>query len=234
VLLATVATIIASQAVISGVYSITRQAVQLGQLPRMEIRHTSAIDYGQIYVPRINAVPLRRRRSDRADLPQLRRACLGLRHRGHRRDGHQHLPRRHRRGAPMGLGLRWAHPVFGFLAFIDLVPRLQFAQDRAGRLAAARHRRRRLHGDGHLAQGRRAHIEKIRSESLPLDLFLERADKTPVRVAGTAVFLTARSDAVPGALLHNLKHNKVLHERVVLAMSKSTTRPIVSAPNASK
>ena len=56
VLLATVATVIASQAVISGVYSITRQAVQLGQLPRMEIRHTSATDYGQIYVPRMNAL----------------------------------------------------------------------------------------------------------------------------------------------------------------------------------
>jgi len=64
--------------------------------------------------------------------------------------------------------------------------------------------------------GRRAHQERIRDESMPLDLFLERADKTPVRVAGTAVFLTARGDAVPGALLHNLKHNKVLHERVLL------------------
>jgi len=64
--------------------------------------------------------------------------------------------------------------------------------------------------------GRRAHQERIRNESMPLDLFLERADKTPVRVAGTAVFLTARGDAIPGALLHNLKHNKVLHERVLL------------------
>src|SRR5204863_5290746 len=56
VVLATIATIIASQAVISGVFSITRQAVQLGQVPRMEIRHTSPLDYGQIYVPRANAL----------------------------------------------------------------------------------------------------------------------------------------------------------------------------------
>src|ERR1700760_2879941 len=56
VILATMATIIASQAVISGVFSITQQAVQLGQLPRMEIRHTSMTDYGQIFVPRMNAV----------------------------------------------------------------------------------------------------------------------------------------------------------------------------------
>src|SRR6185503_6825160 len=56
VVLATVASVIASQAVISGVFSITQQAVQLGQLPRMEIRHTSATDYGQIFVPRMNAI----------------------------------------------------------------------------------------------------------------------------------------------------------------------------------
>ena len=66
--LATIATIIASQAVISGVFSITQQAVQLGQLPRMEIRHTSATDYGQIYVPRINVLLAHRRGADRADL----------------------------------------------------------------------------------------------------------------------------------------------------------------------
>ncbi len=75
--------------------------------------------------------------------------------------------------------------------------------------------------------GRRAHVERIRTESLPLGLFLERADKTPVRVAGTAVFLSARNDVVPGALLHNLKHNKVLHERVVLAHVVVEDTPIV-------
>ena len=77
--------------------------------------------------------------------------------------------------------------------------------------------------------GRRAHLENVRDESMPLDLFLERADKTPMRVAGTAVFLTARTDAVPGALLHNLKHNKVLHERVVLAHVVVDDTPIVPA-----
>jgi len=76
-------------------------------------------------------------------------------------------------------------------------------------------------------RGRRAHLDKVRSESMPLELFLDRADKTPTRVAGTAVFLTARVDAVPGALLHNLKHNKVLHERVVLAHVEVEGTPIV-------
>ena len=64
---------------------------------------------------------------------------------------------------------------------------------------------------------------------MPLDLFLERADKTPMRVAGTAVFLSARSDVVPGALLHNLKHNKVLHERVVLCNVIVEDTPLVPA-----
>src|SRR5690606_38597768 len=64
--------------------------------------------------------------------------------------------------------------------------------------------------------GRRMHLEKVRSESLPLSLFLERADKSTTRVAGLGVFLSSRTDIVPGALLHNLKHNKVLHERVVI------------------
>jgi KUP system potassium uptake protein len=75
--------------------------------------------------------------------------------------------------------------------------------------------------------GRRAHVERIRNESMPLDLFLERADKTPVRVAGTAIFMSSRLDVVPGALLHNLKHNKVLHERVVLANVMVQDTPIV-------
>jgi KUP system potassium uptake protein len=77
--------------------------------------------------------------------------------------------------------------------------------------------------------GRRAHLEKVRNESMPLELLLARADKTPVRVAGTAVFLSPRSDSVPGALLHNLKHNKVLHERVIICHVAVDDTPTVRA-----
>ena len=77
--------------------------------------------------------------------------------------------------------------------------------------------------------GRRAHLEEIRKSSLPLDLFLERADKTPQRVAGTAVFMCVRTDVAPGALLHSLKHYKVLHERVVLANVVVEDVPFVRA-----
>jgi KUP system potassium uptake protein len=229
-LLAVVATIIASQAVISGVYSITRQAVQLGQLPRMEIRHTSAIDVGQIYVPRANAylcvgvvliVLIFKSSSALA-------AAYGIAVTGvmvistmlvsivaYRQWGWN----------------RWMTIlVFGGLALIDL----SFLAANSLKIVDG----------GWLPlfiaavifvlmdiwrKGRRAHLEKVRSESLPLDLFLERADKTPTRVAGTAVFLTARVDVVPGALLHNLKHNKVLHERIVLAHVEVDDTPIVPA-----
>ena len=70
-------------------------------------------------------------------------------------------------------------------------------------------------------------MEKVRSESLPLNLFLERADKNTTRVAGLGVFLASRTDVVPGALLHNLKHNKVLHERVVIANVVVEDTPLV-------
>jgi KUP system potassium uptake protein len=77
-------------------------------------------------------------------------------------------------------------------------------------------------------RGRRVHMEKVRSESLPLPLFLERADKSTVRVAGLGVFLSSRTDIVPGALLHNLKHNKVLHERVVIVNVTVDDTPLVA------
>jgi len=76
-------------------------------------------------------------------------------------------------------------------------------------------------------RGRRVHLEKVRSESLPLSLFLERADKNTTRVAGLGVFLSTRTDIVPGALLHNLKHNKVLHERVVICNVVVEDTPLV-------
>ncbi len=78
-------------------------------------------------------------------------------------------------------------------------------------------------------RGRRVHLEKVRSRSLPLSLFLERADKSTTRVAGLGVFLSSRTDIVPGALLHNLKHNKVLHERVVILNVVVEDTPFVPA-----
>ncbi len=228
--LAVVATIIASQAVISGVYSITQQAVQLGQLPRMEIRHTSATDYGQIYVPQMNLylcigvvlIVLIFRSSDALA------AAYGIAVTG--------VMVISTMLASLVALRRWKWPlhrivpIFGTLALIDLAflsaNSLKIVQGgwfplliAAGVFVVMDTWRR----------GRRARQERIRTESMPLDLFLERADKTPVRVAGTAVFLSPRGDVVPGALLHNLKHNKVLHERVVLAHVVVENVPMVPA-----
>ncbi|HWD29157.1 MAG TPA: potassium transporter Kup [Rhizomicrobium sp.] len=229
VALATMATIIASQAVISGVFSITRQAVQLGQLPRMEIRHTSMTDYGQIYVPRMNAllligvvlIVLIFRSS--ANLA----AAYGIAVAGVMVIDTFHVSlvaaRQWRWGA------RLAITVFGLLALIDVTMLLSnlLKIPQGGWLPLA------IAAGVFVVMetwriGRRAHLERIRSESMPLSLFLDRADK-PIRVAGTAVFMSARNDAMPGALLHNLKHNKVLHERVILCTVVVEERPIVPA-----
>jgi len=228
VLLATIATIIASQAVISGVYSITRQAVQLGMLPRMEIRHTSATDYGQIYVPRMNAylcvgvvlIVLIFRNSN-ALAAAYGIAVTGVMVLSTILVGIVAIRRWH-------WSWRIVIPVFGFLAFIDLA----FLSSNALKIAEGGWLPLLIAAGVFVIMetwrlGRRAHLDRIRNESMPLNLFLERADKTPLRVAGTAVFLTARSDAVPGALLHNLKHNKVLHERVVLANVAVDDTPFV-------
>ena len=229
-ILSLVASIIASQAVISGVYSITQQAVQLGQLPRMEIRHTSATDYGQIFVPQINIflcigvvlIVLIFRSSDSL-AAAYGIAVTGVMVISTMLASIVALRRWKWRPGVVG-------PVFGLLALVDLAflgsNSLKIIQGgwlplliAAGVFIVMETWR----------TGRRAHLEKVRSESMPLDLFLERADKTPVRVAGTAVFLSPRGDVVPGALLHNLKHNKVLHERVVLAHVVVENTPTVSA-----
>ncbi|MGN6515823.1 MAG: potassium transporter Kup [Rhizomicrobium sp.] len=230
VILSAIASVIASQAVISGVFSMTQQAVQLGQLPRMEVRHTSATDYGQIYVPRMNAVLcvgvvliVLIFKSSAALASAYGIAVTGV-----------------MVIDTMNVSLvaarqwRWkliaVIALFGMLAIIDYLflsaNLLKIPEGGWLPLAVAA-------GVFVVMEvwrsGRRAHLEKIRSESMPLNLFLERADKTPVRVAGTSIFLSARGDIVPGALLHNLKHNKVLHERVVLAHVIVDDTPIVPA-----
>ena len=230
VALATMATIIASQAVISGVFSITRQAVQLGQLPRMEIRHTSESEQGQIYVPRINAM-----------------LCIGV----------VLIVMIFQNSAALATAygiavtgvmvisavlaavvarFRWGWSrstvlaTFGILGLVDaafLVSNgLKLAQGGWLPLAVAA---------GVFVvmdtwrQGRRLHLEKMREGALDLPLFLARADSMDRRVAGTAIFLNPRTDVVPGAMLHSLKHYKVLHERVVIAAVTVTDTPHVSA-----
>jgi KUP system potassium uptake protein len=230
VLLATVATIIASQAVISGVFSIARQAVQLGRLPRMEIRHTSATDVGQIYVPRMNfilsvgvvlIVLIFHTSSSLA-------AAYGIAVSG--------VMAIDTFNASIVATKQWhwsaraAIGLFGILFLIDI----SFLSANSLKVIQGGWLPLVIAGAVFLVMqvwrhGRRVHLEKIRRETMPMDLFLQRADRTPQRVAGTAVFLSPRGDSVPSALLHSLKHYKVLHERVIICHVVVEEVPIVPA-----
>jgi KUP system potassium uptake protein len=216
VLLATIATVIASQAVISGVFSITQQAVQLGQLPRMEIRHTSATEYGQIYVPRVNwlllfgtlLIVLMFRSSGALAY------AYGIAVSGQMVISTALVATIARRQWHWDWRISLA--IFGLFIIIDLTffsaNALKFVEGGWFPLLVAACVSILMNT---WRTGRRVLTEKTYGSGISTELFLQRADRTPVRVAGTAIFVTPRLDEVPGALLHNLKHNQVLHERVI-------------------
>lgn len=213
VLLATMAAVIASQALITGAFSVTRQVIQLGYLPRLEIRHTSAKAAGQIYIPLVNwslftaialAVLLFRTSGNLAaaygiavTLDMLITTVLTF----------------------FVIRYRWHYPwllcwaATGCFFLIDLAffssNLLKLFQGGWFPLAI---------GSGVFLlmmtwrRGRQLLHDRLQSESIALDGFLSSlALHPPQRVAGTAIFLSGEPGTVPSALLHNLKHNKVLH-----------------------
>ncbi|MGE4166101.1 MAG: potassium transporter Kup [Xanthobacteraceae bacterium] len=226
VVLATAATVIASQAMITGAYSLTRQAIQLGLLPRLEIRHTSAEHYGQIYMPRVNTALL----VGVLLLVGLFRTSSAL-------------------AAAYGLAVSLTMVVDGILAFI-VVRRLWkwhpwavvilmsiFVVIDAAFLVATSLR---LFEGAWLPvmfgavmilimttwrRGTGILFDKTRRTEVPLDTLFRSLDKKPPHIVpGTAVFLTSDPDFAPTSLLHNLKHNKVLHEsNVILTVSSADT-----------
>jgi KUP system potassium uptake protein len=234
VVLATWATVIASQAVISGAFSISGQAVQLGYLPRLNVRHTSPQTIGQIYIARINWMLL-------AGVVLL---VLGFRSSSNLAAAYgiavsatmaittvlAALVARRRWGWPRALVVA----AFGAFLAIDLT----FLSANALKifaggwfpivLAAAVFF---LMSTWH--RGREVMYERLYRAAPSLRSFLTSlAQRPPSRVPGTAVFLTANPDAVPRALLHNLKHNKVLHERVVVL--KVATEDVPRVPDAER
>jgi KUP system potassium uptake protein len=217
VVLASIATIIASQAVISGAFSITRQAIQLGYLPRLEVRHTSATEIGQVYVPPINwglliavvLLVLMFQTSDNLG------AAYGIAVSGMMAITSV-LAFLYMRGR--GWSLTIAVPLFGFFALVDLTflsaNLLKIAEGGWFPIVVAA-----------LVfalmstwwRGRRLLAAQRARDAMPLDLFVDSLNpERPVRVPGTAVFLTRDLSQVPVALLHALKHYKALHERVVM------------------
>ncbi|HEY8586527.1 MAG TPA: potassium transporter Kup [Rhodanobacter sp.] len=229
--LATVATVIASQAVISGAFTVTRQAIQLGFLPRMEVVQTSREAIGQTYLPWVN----------RALMVAVIATVIGFGSSnalagayGIAVTGTMAIDTvlvmivarrmwRWSRALVIGLGLillcidlsyfgantlkimqgGWFPLVLGLLMFVVMTT---------------------------WRRGREIVVREIKQGGLALAPFIENMiEHPPLRVPGTAVFLTANVNAVPHALLHNLKHNKVLHERNVLLTVAILETPVAEA-----
>jgi KUP system potassium uptake protein len=229
VALATIAAVIASQAVISGAFSYTRQAIQLGYLPRLEVRHTSATEIGQVYVPRINAgllvavvlLVLFFQYSDHLG------AAYGIAVTGDMTitTGLAFLYMRSR-----GWRLAWAIPVFGFFALVDLTflsaNLLKFVEGGWFPIVVAIIVFSIM---GTWWRGRRLLAELRARDAMPLALFVEGLNpERPVRVPGTAIFMTRDLGQVPVALLHALKHYKALHQRVVIMQVDTEDVPHVT------
>jgi KUP system potassium uptake protein len=231
VILATAATVIASQAMISGAFSMARQCVQLGFLPRLTVRHTSTMEEGQIYLPQVNVMMavgvtilvLAFKTSDNLA------AAYGIAVTGtflctsvlatvvFRREFHW--------------SRQTAIAVFGFFFVVDFlfftsnllkVPEGGWVPLVLGAVLTALMTS--------WKRGRDLLLARWRQDSLPLAPFLARLPQSrTVRVPGMAVFLTGNPDYVPTSLLHNLKHNKVLHERVLFVTVQNVDEPEVRA-----
>jgi KUP system potassium uptake protein len=229
VVLATLATIIASQAVITGAFSLTRQAIQLGMIPRLEIRYTSASHAGQIYMPRVNmllfiAVML---------LVAIFQSSSGLSH-------------------AYGIAVFGAMSVDAILAILVIWRGWRWSLPLAAAMIApflcidliffAANTLKLLKGGfvpllmaGLLillmwtwVKGTAILFAKTRKTDVPLGELLQMLQKSPPhKVKGTAVFLTSMPDFAPSALLHNLKHNKVLHEKNIVLTVRSEDTPRV-------
>ncbi|MBL8587558.1 MAG: potassium transporter Kup [Methylobacteriaceae bacterium] len=229
VILATLATVIASQATITGAFSLVRQAIQLGLLPRLEIQHTSDEHSGQIYIPRVNRLLLAgvvilviafKTSSALASAygiavtaSMVVDSCLAF----------------------YVVWKMWRWPVAGAALFVTgfLVIELAFFAANLLKLfdggwAPV------LFGAAMIvtmwtwARGTRLLNQKTHRDSIPLaDLSRMLEKSKPTRVPGTAIFLTSDTEVAPAALMHNIKHNKVLHERVVVMSVKTEPRPRV-------
>ena len=228
VLLATIATIIASQAVISGAFSITHQAVQLGFLPRLRIEHTSEKAAGQIYIPAVNW----------GLLIMVVVLVLGFRESGKLASAYGIAVTGTMLITTLMLGVlvfyvwKWnralASATIGLFLIVDgayfasnvtkipdggwfplLIAAVSFTVLTTW------------------AKGRQLMRERLSEAALPLAVFIKSAAASVHRVRGTSVFLSTSAETVPAALLHNLKHNQVLHGRVLILNVKVEEVPHV-------
>ena len=228
VMLATLATVIASQAVISGAFSVTRQAVLLGYLPRIDVLHTSSREIGQVYVAIVNWLLL------------IATIALVVEFRS---SGNL--------AAAYGIGVSTTMVVTTYLLFfvahyhwkwsikrclLVVVPFLlwdvTFFASNASKFLSGGWVPLVISGSVFLLmttwrRGRQILGERISSSLMPLDSFIKHFRGYP-RIAGTAVFMTRNANITPPALLHNLRHNKVLHERIIMMVVDIQEVPTVA------
>lgn len=228
VILATMATFIASQAVISGAFSVTHQAIQLGFIPRLTIKHTSASEAGQIYIPFVNwaimiaviiLVLIFQSSSNLASAYGIAvtgamfiDSCLIA--------------------IVMLMLWKWklwyALPLLAIIFIVDgayLAANLTKIPD-GGWFPLL------VGGVAFLilttwAKGRQIMRRNMAESAIPIEIFTKSAANSATRVPGTAIFMASSSAGVPSALLHNIKHNKVIHERVVILTVKIEEVPTV-------
>ena len=227
VILATCATVIASQAVITGAYSLTYQAIQLGLLPRLAILHTSAAHFGQIYIPRINAMLL----GGVLLLVFAFQTSSRLAH-------------------AYGIAVTTTMVVDGLIGFIVVWKLWKWKWWSAALLVVPLVTIDAIFLSANLLKlfegawlpvafgafmvllimtwqrGSRILVHKTRRVEVPIDSLIRSLEKKPPHIVpGTAVFLTSDPDFAPASLLHNLKHNKVLHERNIILTIVTTDTP---------
>ena len=227
--IATMAAIIASQAVITGAFSVTQQGIQLGFIPRLRISHTSASTAGQIYIPLINWALM------------IAIILLVLTF-----QNSSNLT------AAYGIAVTGAMLIDNFLIAVVLFTLWKWKKRYALPLLAVFFIVDLAYFTANLtkipdggwfplfagvaiftllttwAKGRRLMVERMRESAMPIKVFIQSAASSATRVGGTAVFMTSTPEGVPHALLHNLKHNKVLHERVILLTVKIADVPYVA------
>jgi KUP system potassium uptake protein len=229
VFLATVATIIASQAVISGAFSVTHQAVQLGFLPRLKTEHTSEKALGQIYIPAVNW----------SLLAMVIVLVVGFRASSKLASAYGIAVTGTMLITSIMLGVlmlyvwKWNRWLAGGLVGLFLIVDGTYFASNITKIP-----------DGGWfpllvalvsftvlttwARGRQLLRERLASSALPLPVFIKSVSRSVHRVRGTSIFLSASADVVPAALLHNLKHNQVLHERVIILNVKVEEIPQVA------
>ena len=231
IVLAAAATVIASQAVISGVFSIARQALNLGFLPRLRVLHSSEEEIGQIYVPSVNWMLFAGTMTRRAVVSFVRRARRRLRHRHFQRDADRRRPGADAAAHPERDRARRDHRrCCMLLVMIDLAfflsNMLKFDDGGWLPIAAAIIVYMLM---STWQEGRRALNWQIAKEQMPVRDFLALIEKDPPhRVEGTAVYLASEAGGMPRALLNNLRFNRVLHERNVLLTFVRPEMPFVA------